>query len=72
MGMKCLAQGHNIAPGEDRTRDLPIKGPTLSQLSYRCSLGRLERMADMLGRMVKAVRIDSSWDTISYLNVIGY
>ena len=35
VGMKCLAQGNDIAP---RVRIEPaIKSPTLSQQSYRCS-----------------------------------
>ena len=34
--MSC-ARAQHCAPGEDLTRDLAIKSPTLSQLSYRCS-----------------------------------
>ena len=32
-----------VAPGEGRTRDLAIKSPTLSQLSYRCSPALVKR-----------------------------
>ena len=36
MGMKCLSK--HRALGEARNRNLAFKSPTLSQLSYRCSL----------------------------------